>query len=309
MKIIYNCYGGSHSSVTSAAIHLGLVGDRVPCARDLCRLPNYDAQVRKDHGTLRLMGTDEFQNQVYVVGRRSMGKPVSRAMAGLAEIFGIPKQDFMLVDPMPFVNLAMMIGGYTSRRLGLIPLGRPIVCWGTRLAFPRLRKLVAGVKKKLQQQQPLGAATPGNTAVQVKNKRIVVYCDYTGRQQAAAAASMHLGRDIIGRIGRNPKAGNLNFCGTDVHDVEVYTLGVIYENELIPKVMREFAKLYGIPADNLTIVDLIPLGKTVFAIGALFERVALLRHVGEKWTKLMVRNKIGGLKSAVALINRKMSSW
>ncbi|HWJ02080.1 MAG TPA: DUF3189 family protein, partial [Verrucomicrobiae bacterium] len=48
MKIIYNCYGGSHSSVTAAAIHLGLVDcGKVPCARELWKLPYYDSQVKK----------------------------------------------------------------------------------------------------------------------------------------------------------------------------------------------------------------------------------------------------------------------
>ncbi|HPZ72110.1 MAG TPA: DUF3189 family protein, partial [Peptococcaceae bacterium] len=30
MKIIYNCYGGAHSSVTAAALHLGLLPEARP---------------------------------------------------------------------------------------------------------------------------------------------------------------------------------------------------------------------------------------------------------------------------------------
>ncbi|HEX3010797.1 MAG TPA: DUF3189 family protein, partial [Syntrophomonadaceae bacterium] len=30
MKIIYHCFGGSHSSVTAAAIHLGLIEKHRP---------------------------------------------------------------------------------------------------------------------------------------------------------------------------------------------------------------------------------------------------------------------------------------
>ena len=57
MKIIYNCYGGAHSSVTAAAIHLQMLPEtRKPSAAELLNLPYYDAQVGKDHGRIRFLG-------------------------------------------------------------------------------------------------------------------------------------------------------------------------------------------------------------------------------------------------------------
>ncbi|HWJ03197.1 MAG TPA: DUF3189 family protein [Verrucomicrobiae bacterium] len=291
MKIIYNCYGGSHSSVTAAAIHLGLLDcGNVPCARELWELPYYDSQVKKDHGTLHFMGTDEFNNRIFVVGRRNMGKPVKRALAGLAHFYGIPEQDFRLVDPMPYVNWAMVVGGFTSRRLGLIPLGRPVVTWGTRLAFPKLSELVAGVKKDLTPALPVD--------FQPRQVKAVVYCDYTGNQQAGVAAALHLGTDPHALLPRFP-VGTLVHHGEDAQGRHVFTLGVSYENELLPKIMREFAKLYGIPATDLSIVDLTGIGKIAFGFGALMEYVPGLRGFRNAVNKLLVGTRLPQIVDAV----------
>ena len=43
MKIIYHCFGGSHSSVSAAALHLGLLDrQRTPTEEELVRIPYYD---------------------------------------------------------------------------------------------------------------------------------------------------------------------------------------------------------------------------------------------------------------------------
>ncbi len=67
MKIIYHCYGGSHSSVITAAIHLGFIPrDKIPKTEELMKLPFYDKQTDKDHGILRLMGKDDLGNEIYI---------------------------------------------------------------------------------------------------------------------------------------------------------------------------------------------------------------------------------------------------
>ena len=43
MKIIYSCYGGTHSSPIAAAIHLGrLPDDRIPSPEELMKTDYYD---------------------------------------------------------------------------------------------------------------------------------------------------------------------------------------------------------------------------------------------------------------------------
>ncbi len=291
MKIIYNCYGGSHSSVTAAAIHLGLLNcAEVPCSQALWKLPYYDTQVKKDHGTLHLMGTDEFNNQVYCVGRRNMGNLVKNCFTSLANIFDIPQQDFKLVDPMPFVNWAMKIGGITSRRLGLIPLGRPIVTWGTKMAFPELARLVRQVKTGLSPAFP--------SDIKPLNKKIVIYCDFTGREQALSAAALHLGVPRGELTDPNLPFGAFAYRGTDRWGSGVYTLGVSYENELMTKIIRGFAVLYSIPKENIVIIDLTRVGKYSFGMSALLNFAGLTK-LAAVWTGFAVKRRRLELKAAV----------
>src|SRR5690606_1821093 len=54
------------------------------------------------------------------------------------------------------VNLPMRVGGYLSRRLGWVAVGRPLVVFGTRRAFPALVQLVEETRRKLRE----GASGP-----------------------------------------------------------------------------------------------------------------------------------------------------
>lgn len=142
MKIIYHCFGGSHSSVTAAALHLGILKkNTIPTPDELIKIPYFDKTSDSDFGSIRYMGTDEFGNEVYVLGKKSLGNRFGSILLGVAEILG--KQDELLVvNCMELVNWSMKLGGFTSRRLGLVALGRPVVSWGTGRAFRQLVNLV-----------------------------------------------------------------------------------------------------------------------------------------------------------------------
>ncbi len=142
MKIIYHCFGGAHSSVTVAAIHMGWLNKaKLPSSEDLMDLPYYDKTTDDDFGTIHYMGTDEMGNDVYVLGKKSLGDRFSRLMMGVAEI--LYKEDQLLaVNVMKHVNLWMKLGGFTSRRLNFTFIGRPVVIWGTRKAYDSMVKLV-----------------------------------------------------------------------------------------------------------------------------------------------------------------------
>lgn len=142
MIIIYHCFGGSHSSVAAAALHLGLLdSQKIPTEEDLIRIPYYDKTTDADFGSIRYMGTDNDNNHIYVFGKRSFNNRYAAVLKGVARMLG-DQDDLVMVDCMKRVNLGMKIGGYTSRRLGLIAIGRPIVSWGTRMAFAHLVNLV-----------------------------------------------------------------------------------------------------------------------------------------------------------------------
>jgi hypothetical protein len=142
MKIIYHCFGGSHSSVTAAAIHLGLLEKHRPPTNDeLMSLPYYDKTTNNDFGSIRFMGVDEYGNQVYVLGKKSLGGRFTNILNGVAQILGKDNQ-VIVVNTMDRVNISMKLGGFTSRRIGLPSLGRPVVTKGTRDAFFDLVNLV-----------------------------------------------------------------------------------------------------------------------------------------------------------------------
>lgn len=151
MKVIYSCYGGAHSSPVAAAIHLGkLPEERVPDAEALLQLPRFDRVDSEKHGLAELMGVDPRGHEVYVLGRGPAGESVERALFSGLHLAGSDPSHFLLVDTLTCVNLPMRVGGYLSRRLRWIAVGRPIVLWGTRRAYFRLVQLVQQTKRRLE---------------------------------------------------------------------------------------------------------------------------------------------------------------
>ncbi|WP_066640053.1 DUF3189 family protein [Desulfolucanica intricata] len=148
MKIIYHCYGGAHSSVTAAAIHLGqLPEDSIPAVKDFEKLKLYDWQTQNEHGNIYYIGTDKYNNEIYILGRRKMAETLNILLKDLYSIFNIDS-NIMLVDASKHINLIMCIGGILSRRLNFVKLGKSIVIRGTQKSYPYLVALVREVKKR-----------------------------------------------------------------------------------------------------------------------------------------------------------------
>ncbi|MFZ5632688.1 MAG: DUF3189 family protein [Bacillota bacterium] len=170
MKIIYHCYGGTHSSVTAACIHLGLLPrDRVPKYKELIGQELFDRQKVCDIGKIVFMGHDSLGNDIYVVGRQSRPKLLYNVTGGLAELFGIDRDSLMPVDVSSYVNPSMKAGGFMSRKMGLVGLGRPIVAWGTLRNYIRLVAVVEKVYAKLKQ----APGTKGGQTIQIINPEVV----------------------------------------------------------------------------------------------------------------------------------------
>ncbi|HWP96619.1 MAG TPA: DUF3189 family protein [Syntrophomonadaceae bacterium] len=142
MKILYHCFGGSHSSVLAASLHLGLISkERLPTMQEMMALPYFDKTSQKDFGSIRFMGVDEGGNEVYVLGKKSLGDRYNRIFKGVAALLGKP-DEIVPVDCMSRVNISMKLGGFASRRVGWVRLGRPVLGQGTRKAFLNLVNLV-----------------------------------------------------------------------------------------------------------------------------------------------------------------------
>lgn len=149
MKVIYHCFGGSHSSVLAAALHLGLIDKtRLPSMDDLLNLPIFDKTCDDDFGLIKLVGTDELGHEVYILGKKSFGDRYSKILEGTADILGM-KQDLITINVISRVNWLMRIGGFSSRQLGLIEVGRFFLLHGTRQAFFEIANIVEVTKLKI----------------------------------------------------------------------------------------------------------------------------------------------------------------
>ncbi|GFN23471.1 MAG: DUF3189 family protein [Thermoanaerobacteraceae bacterium] len=139
MKIIYHCFGGTHSSVVAAALHLGWIDPhRLPAPDELRSLPYFDRRSPGMEGWILFLGRDRYNNEVYVVGKRGMGETFENLIGGLTQALDLPREEVLLLNTSPLVNWLMAVGGFLSRRLGITLLGRPLVIWGVRRIFTRL---------------------------------------------------------------------------------------------------------------------------------------------------------------------------
>ncbi len=163
MKVIYHCYGSSHSSVVAAAIHLGwLPSDRVPEPDEILGLPHYDKTNPDQIGICFYMGTDEAGREVYIIGMGAAKGVVRRAVESIFQICGVSRDEYTLVDTLPEVGIVTKIGGFLSRAVGLIGVGRPLTVWGMRRSYPRFVQLVQGVRARLD--GGAGGVAPGGAA-------------------------------------------------------------------------------------------------------------------------------------------------
>lgn len=149
MIVIYHCYGGTHSSVMTAAVHTGhLSTEGSPSNGDIKRLPYFDRMDGKDLGKLCYYGQDEKGNQVYIMGRKSFSESPEFVFRSLQKLYNA-EQTYKLVNSARTLNWQMKLGGYISRGLGYKRIGLPIVLWGARKAYPWVVSLAESIKKEV----------------------------------------------------------------------------------------------------------------------------------------------------------------
>lgn len=157
MVVVYHDYGGTHSTALAAAIHLGIVGGDGATSIDgqslLNKVPYFDQVPGTCKGTVMHVGQDSDGNEVFILGRRGDADLAINTVLSSARLLGRCASDILFVDVSKRINLLMRIGGYLSRGLSLVPIGRPIVTYGTRRAFPSISLLVDKTKRTLAQLQ------------------------------------------------------------------------------------------------------------------------------------------------------------
>lgn len=150
---LYYCFGGAHTSVTAANLHLGRLPPH-PTYRQVLAQPYFDHLPHGSIGTFLFMGVDAAGHPVYSVGLEAGKDRLARALADFAAAFGAAPDGVALHPALPCANALMRIGGFLSRRLGLVWPGRPLVGLGAWLALPRFRALVGPVVARCRPAPP-----------------------------------------------------------------------------------------------------------------------------------------------------------
>ncbi|HHT64733.1 MAG: DUF3189 family protein [Caldicoprobacterales bacterium] len=156
MKLFYCCYGGAHTSVTCASIHLGhLPSDRTPEAYEFAGIPFYDKMENRKLATPVFMGRDLLGWDIYIMGMKNARQLIIPAMKSYLNACRVEQENFLLVNALIELHPITSVGGVISRKFGLVPLGRPLTIRGIRKTYPRFVALVEQVKENLRSRQEL----------------------------------------------------------------------------------------------------------------------------------------------------------
>ncbi|MEC9488948.1 MAG: DUF3189 family protein [Halanaerobium sp.] len=151
---MYSCFGSAHSSVLAAGIHVGMLPrDRLPQDKEILNLPHYDRTTSNEIGQIFEFGEDEMGHQVYIIGMAGGDKVIIPAIKDFMQVIGKPVDELVIIKTLPLVNLRTRIGGFLSRKLHLVFLGRPLTIWGLKKRYWHFVRLVGNVKKVVKRQE------------------------------------------------------------------------------------------------------------------------------------------------------------
>lgn len=151
MKVFYYCYGSAHSSVISAAIHTGMVGiDHIPTPDEILHLPHYDKTENPEVGTPFFYGYDEMDNEVYIIGMAADKPLVLNSVQSFLKDCGVSAASYVFINTLDNVGIKTRIGGFLSRGLGIVVIGRPLTIRGIMDAYFDFVKLVMTTKRNLR---------------------------------------------------------------------------------------------------------------------------------------------------------------
>ena len=183
------------------------------------------------------------------MGKKNLGGRLNQVFLGLAELLGVEDQ-VVVVNTMPYVNIIMMLGGFLSRRLGIIFPGRTILIWGTRLAFPGLVGLVKTVKiKMIIWGWRLIILLAGTTAV-TPNTLVPAHL-YLNTKRIPILASWTTTCDMSFDYSGYPL-----YLGRDQHDNQVYTLGLGRLVEVGCRAIHDFKQIIRIEPSQLLVKEI-----------------------------------------------------
>ncbi|MBN1059295.1 DUF3189 family protein [Clostridium botulinum] len=150
MIYIYNCYGGTHSSVLAMAYHLEILDEtREPTKDEILNVPNFNKLVHGNRGELFYYGNDKDGNKVYAMGRGN-SKILIPGMYNLTSMLhkqNLLNEKIIFSNTSPTVPLPMTIGGMFSRWLKIDFIGVPFLIKGAKKSYKDIVSLVKNTKK------------------------------------------------------------------------------------------------------------------------------------------------------------------
>lgn len=148
MKIIYYCFGGAHSSVIASSIHVGMLPDnRIPNTEEILGIPYFDITPNNKIGSPLYMGIDSWGNEVYCMGWGIYKEDI----LSLLLLLTYNNEEFIFdhvifVYALPIADRFIRLGGFLSRRWGIVFLGRPLIIKGIKRKYLEFVHLVNRVK-------------------------------------------------------------------------------------------------------------------------------------------------------------------
>ncbi len=97
------------------------------------------------------MGVDDDGNEVYTLALGGGHRRLKYAVDAALRLAEVPRAEYRLVNCLPCVNLATRLGGFSSRSLGAVWLGRPLVAWGVARSYQNYVRLVQKVRSSQTQ--------------------------------------------------------------------------------------------------------------------------------------------------------------
>lgn len=154
MIVIYHDVGGTHSTAIAANIHVNnLPIDKVPDKNEIIQLPTFDKIHKNQLGHIIYIGEDEFGSKVYTLGRKYKPNIVLASITDIYAMLNGEPEELYIIDTHPTVNIWMKIGGFASRELGMVTIGRPIVTYGTLKTYKNIADIVKAVKDKIRKSR------------------------------------------------------------------------------------------------------------------------------------------------------------
>lgn len=150
MIIIYHCFGSAHSSVLAAAIHTGMLPEKcLPENEEILNLPHYDKTPSRLIGTIFYFGKDEGDNRVYIVGLGKAKEIILNAFESMIKYENYPEEEIIFVNSLRYVNVYVRVGGFLSRKLGMVFPGRFITVYGLKKTYFDFVNAVRKVKEEI----------------------------------------------------------------------------------------------------------------------------------------------------------------